>query len=229
MEYYTCRAAQAAPSWVLPYGCLSCWFSNSFYQFDKAAQYLHLAKQLDSSNILVLGCEADYHYYQKQYPEAEKIALKIIEETANPDGSGGYYYTVETLVEIYLATGRAAKAEPILRQMIAVDSSNYFFRGQLGKCLVLSGKYAEAEREFYACGKLIDLNNPDIGYYSWMAYLYAYQDKMDKAFDALEKSLRAGNRKYDYMQVDPDYEKLRAQPERWKTLMKKYFPEKVKD
>ncbi len=52
---------------------------------------------------------------------------------------------------------------------------------------------------------------------------------LDKAFESLELSLTNGWKDYDWMQQDTYLANLREQANRWKTLMKKYFPDKFKD
>ena len=49
-----------------------------------------------------------------------------------------------------------------------------------------------------------------------------------KAFEYLQKSLEAGFTKIKRLEEDADFSSLRDLPE-WNTLMKKYFPEKMKD
>jgi hypothetical protein len=52
---------------------------------------------------------------------------------------------------------------------------------------------------------------------------------LDQAFESLELSLTNGWKDYDFMQQDTDLAKLREQANRWKTLMKKHFPNQFKD
>ncbi len=52
---------------------------------------------------------------------------------------------------------------------------------------------------------------------------------LDKAFESLEQSLTNGWKDYDWMQQDTDLAPLREQKERWAVLMKKHFPDKIKD
>lgn len=60
-----------------------------------------------------------------------------------------------------------------------------------------------------------------------MAYVWAHQGQWERAFEFFEKSL-IGYDDYNWLQIDPDFEILRARPE-WKALMQKHFPDQVKD
>ena len=59
--------------------------------------------------------------------------------------------------------------------------------------------------------------------------IYIVDNQVEKAFEYLEKAIERGFNKYEEMQEDPSFEPFRQQSEKWKILMKKHFPDKVKD
>ena len=61
-----------------------------------------------------------------------------------------------------------------------------------------------------------------------LAIVYTRMGDIPKAFEYLQKSLEAGFTKIKRLEEDADFSSLRDLPE-WNTLMKKYFPEKMKD
>ncbi|MBK8566587.1 MAG: tetratricopeptide repeat protein [Saprospiraceae bacterium] len=65
-------------------------------------------------------------------------------------------------------------------------------------------------------------------YYN-LACEQSLKGELDKAFESLELSLTNGWKDYDWMQKDTDLAPLQEQKERWGVLMKKHFPDKIKD
>ena len=63
-------------------------------------------------------------------------------------------------------------------------------------------------------------------YYN-LACIESLQNRPKKAFKLLENALKNGFANYDWLQKDPDFDRLRARRE-WPVLIKKYFPEKVR-
>ena len=225
--YYARRATANSPTWILPYVKLSEIFSSMLNDFNKAKEYLDLAAHIDSTSPLYWEAEGAYYYYQNRFSEAEPVFKKII---ATASAANCLPCSQNLLADIYLQIGRLDEALDVAQNMVAADSSNFTAHSTLGTVLTKMGKYKEAEQEFRISSDLSALKtNPEINFTYWMAYIYLNQNEIEKAFMSFEQCIMLGYDDYTWMQVDPDIALLRAKTERWKALMKKYFPEKIKD
>jgi len=224
-ELYAIRATEAAPNWVMPYVSMVEIFLQ-YKKFDKAKNFLELLDQIDSNSVQVWATWAIYHFNKNEYIEAERRLNKI---TKILDGTICLPCAQSLLTEIYLKSGRILEAEDLLNKLIQHDSTHYTYHLMRGKIYAATSRYTEAEQEFKKVAILASeyTNFDDLFYYN-MVIVYVAQNKMDKAFESLEKSLMAGNDDFFYMQEDSDLAPLRNQTKQWNTLMKKYFPDKMK-
>lgn len=76
LEYYTRKAIDLQPGWILP--CVNTAFLLSFNysMFNQAKYYLELANKIDSNNVEVVHMWAINNMKQKKYTEAERLFLK---------------------------------------------------------------------------------------------------------------------------------------------------------
>jgi len=231
-EIYAHRAATTAPLWPLPYVRMAEMFSENFGQFDKAKVYLDLAQGIDSTSVVLWGAQASYYFDQKKYLQAEPILRKILGSSSSAVCHSCF---VNLLGRVLLESGRTGEAEELIQNLLERDPTDFHSHTTLGRIYVQEGRYDAAKQEFRLAADLTYLTaKADAVYYYWMAFLYGKQNLMDLAFDAIEQSLQAGMDDFQWMQQDPDLAPLHAQTERWKTLMKKYFPlaplgDKIKD
>jgi len=146
---------------------------------------------------------------------------------------------------LYVQNQQYDDAEPILKKALALDSTLAPAHYQLGRAYFKTNRLADARREFL---KAIELSPKARMARLGMAWLLlsdlsaegspkeegkttdpsakakATADALDWVAQAIEK----GGAPFDVLQSDEDLAPLRALPE-WKALMKKYFPEQVKD
>jgi tetratricopeptide (TPR) repeat protein len=226
-EYYARRATVNSPTWILPYVKLSVVYSEMLSDFVKSKEYLDLAAKIDSTSPLYWEAEGAYYFFQNRFTEAEVLLNKIL---ATGSTSNCLPCSQKLLVKLYLETGRLEEALIISKQSILSDSSNYTSHISLGTVLTKMGRYNEAEEEFKVASFLsAQKTNPEVNLTYWRSFIYSHQNKMDEAFEAFEQSIKLGYDDYAWMVVDPDMALLRAQTVRWNALMKKYFPDKVKN
>ncbi len=226
-EYYARRATVNSPTWILPYVKLSVVYSEMLSDFVKSKEYLDLAAKIDSTSPLYWEAEGAYYFFQNRFKEAEVVLIKILSTGST---SNCLPCSQKLLVKLYLETGRLEEALILSKQSVLSDSSNYTSHISLGTVLTKMGRYKEAEEEFKIASFLsAQKTNPEVNLTYWRAFIYSHQNKMDEAFEAFEQSIKLGYDDYAWMLVDPDMELLRAQTERWNALMKKYFPDKVKN
>ena len=126
---------------------------------------------------------------------------------------------------LYARTGRYVKAEPALKKAISLDSTTANPRKHLGMVYFKTGRSDEARQCFLKAVKL----NPDYApALLGMAYLLAAEGKTEEALGYLEQAIEKGST-FEQLSADEDLAPLREQKERWDALMKKYFPDQVKD
>ncbi|MEQ1745225.1 MAG: hypothetical protein ABMA02_07365 [Saprospiraceae bacterium] len=75
----------------------------------------------------------------------------------------------------------------------------------------------------------MQLDSTNNGAHYNLACLYSYQNRVDEAYKVLETALKNNRRDFEEIQQDPDPSLLRKRTEQWKALLKKHFPDKVKD
>ena len=61
-----------------------------------------------------------------------------------------------------------------------------------------------------------------------MAYLLVSEGKTNEAFGLVEQAISKGSN-FEQLHLDEDLAPLREQKDKWNALMKKHFPDKLKD
>ncbi|HNB31966.1 MAG TPA: tetratricopeptide repeat protein, partial [Saprospiraceae bacterium] len=320
LEYYTQKAIDLQPGWILP--CVNTAFLLGFNyaMFDKAKYYLERANKIDSNNVEVVHMWAIYYMKQKKYPEAERLFFKAIALDSTEAGKWlnlGFLYTemsryneAETALKkaisidstrpvswhnlgflynsmrryeeaeyalkrsialdstlinnwtslgsVYNRSKRYAEAEKVLRKALILDSTSVTAWNGLGFCYFNTGRYQDAEPIFL---RIVRNNDRYIAGWNNLGNIYRELNRPEEAekmyakafsidssfmptyinyiqlksklndpeagFVYLEKLLKLGYNNYTALQGEDPYALLRAQSERWKALMQKYFPEKV--
>ncbi len=128
---------------------------------------------------------------------------------------------------VYWATERYVEAESMFRRALQLNSDKFsrFLTYEMWK-LLESHRYEQAEQLYR---KIIQHDPALPGAYYALACLQSIQNQVDNAFETLEQAIVKGMNDYDWLQQTPDLAPLRERTEQWKTLMKKYFPDQVKD
>ena len=62
-----------------------------------------------------------------------------------------------------------------------------------------------------------------------LAALFSLQKERNKAYDFLEMALQHDFKNLEKLEQDKDLAYLRVKERRWKTLLKKHFPNQIKD
>ncbi|MFN0015225.1 MAG: tetratricopeptide repeat protein [Saprospiraceae bacterium] len=141
-----------------------------------------------------------------------------------------------------------AEAEPVFKKAIALDPAYANPRKHLGMVCFKTNRPEEARQHFL---KAIALNPNYVAAMLGMACLLASEDKTDEALAYVEQVIGKGSTSeqregdkdaksrrpkatsdrgstFEQLERDEDLAPLRALPA-WKELMKKHFPDKVKD
>ncbi len=154
----------------------------------------------------------------KRYIEAESVLKKaILLDSTN-------YMAWTNLAAIYIDANQSAEAEQTLKKCIELDSASAFGNGNLGVIYLRSNRLHEARLQFL---KVIELVPNAQSPYTYMAALLCAEGKITEAIDYVEQAISKG-RTFEKLEKDEDLAQLRALPE-WRTLMKKHFPDKIKD
>ena len=127
---------------------------------------------------------------------------------------------------VYFRAQFYTDAEPVFKKAMSLDSINAETFNNLGLVYSSTRRYDEAEEQYQ---KAIQLDSTFSDAYYNFACLKSLQNQVDKAFETLELAINHGYKDYNWMHNDTDLAPLRAQKERWTALMKKYFPDQVKD
>jgi len=252
--YYAKKASELAPTWVLPYTYLAFIFSTRFFQPERAKGFLEQAIAIDSNSVIVHSARGIFHAQNKQFSEAEKYFLKAVQQDSSIavfyDNLGTVYrftrrlqlaelalkkaLTIDSTLDgaqqdlgyVYLLSKRFAEAESCFKKAIELDSTFYQAHLNLGFVLEDLNRPREAEHHYLIATRLDPKNF--LAFYNLVG-IYIVDNQVEKAFEYLEKAIERGFNKYEEMQEDPSFEPFRQQSEKWKILMKKHFPDKVKD
>ncbi|TNE46838.1 MAG: tetratricopeptide repeat protein, partial [Bacteroidetes bacterium] len=100
----------------------------------------------------------------------------------------------------------------------AVNVNNF-----LGSVYVKQNRFEEAEAQFET---VLKTRHKDIWGHVNMAWLLSLQQKDEAALDWLRKALETGKWSFEEYRQAPELDQLRR-TEGYKTLMKKYFPDKM--
>jgi len=154
----------------------------------------------------------------RRYAEAESAYKKVIELDST------YAVAWSNLGYSFIQTLRYVEAEQVLSKAIALDSIYANPRKHLGMVYFKTNRPDEARQNFL---RAMELNPNYAPALLGMACLLHWEGKVTEALAYIEQAIGKG-RTFEQLQQDEDLTSLRALPE-WKALMKKYFPDKVKD
>ena len=144
-HYYAEKAIDLSPSWILPLTDLGQAISRRFAQYDQAEKVLERAGQIAPNSTVVWKKLGTVYFEQGKYPEAEKLFLKIVENT--PD-SVHIPMIYNNLGALYSAVGKHRKAEKTLQATVAWDSTLTHPWYNLGCLYEKTGRTADAIRVF---------------------------------------------------------------------------------
>jgi Flp pilus assembly protein TadD len=119
---------------------------------------------------------------------------------------------------------RYTEAVPALKRAISLDSTLAMPRKHLGTAFYKTNHPIEAKQNFL---KALELNPNFATAMIGMAYILLSEENTAEAIRYVELAIGKGST-FERLQSDEDLAPLRSTPE-WTDLMKKYFPDKVKD
>ncbi|MBK9335295.1 MAG: tetratricopeptide repeat protein [Lewinellaceae bacterium] len=191
---------------------------HSMRRYEEAEYFYKKAISVDSNHIFtwyLLGwLYTDIH----RYSEAETLCKKTISADST------FYRAWNMLGVVYLRIGRYEEAEAALTKSITLNAANANPHKHLGIVCFKTNRSREAGQNFL---KALELNPNYAGAMLGMAYLLFSEGKPTEALSYVEQAIGKGST-FEQLESDEDLAPLRALPE-WKVLMKKYFPDKVKD
>ena len=176
---------------------------------------------LDSTHVIAHNDLGNIYVATNRLAESETHYLTAI----RLDSTFKFAYNnLGILYQDYM--GRHAEAEQLFKKAISLDFGYVDAWFNLGTVFQSTGRFAEAEAQYLQVIRL-EPPAPDAWYY--LAALKSKQNQPDTAFELMEQALKNGWKDYDWMQEDSEIALMREQTARWKSLMKKYFPDQVKD
>lgn len=184
-------------------------------------------------------------------------AIQAFEITIAHDSTSGFPYYF--LGNMYYLSGDLNESVIYFSKALEKDPSMTWAYSHLGDALIRLGKYDEAEKILNlgwvkdstymplvnALGgayrgkkdlvkaeamflRAIELDGSYLAPYYNLASIYAETGRSTEAIEYLNQSIRLGMRNFDQIQKNTSFDPLRELPE-YKALMKKYFPNKVKE
>lgn len=188
-------------------------------RFGEAEQVFLHALAMDSTNVDANNNLGWLYVSTRRWADAEPLFVR----TTVLDPS--YPFAWNNLGAVYLNTGRYTKAEAVIRKSVTLDSTNAYAYNNLGQVCRRTHRDAEAE----ACFRKAVAKAPNFGEpYLHLACLAGGRNESDAALQFLRQALENGCREEKILAQDPGLAGLRMLPE-WEMLMKKHFPDKVRD
>ncbi|MGB4970905.1 MAG: caspase family protein [Saprospiraceae bacterium] len=180
---------------------------------------LQKAMAYDSTTTRVQSNLGYTFYNNAYYPEAE-IAFKrtIALDSYNIGGWLG-------LGDVYWKTKQYAELEQVYLKATTINPKNAVLFRYLGDFYLFTNRDDEAK---FAYKKALHLNSKAYNSLMGLATVYARIQDIPLSFKYLRQSLEAGFSDFKSLDKKPEFASLRAKPE-WMALMKKYFPEKIKN
>ncbi len=213
------KAIQIDSTAANAYGSLGNTYRNEG-RITEAEQVTKKSIELDPNDANKYSILGSIYHDTKRYEESEAAYKKAIQVDSN------FFRAYTNIGNLYLETGRYEEAEASLKSLILLDPNHISANRLLASVYMHTNRYAEAEQVF---NKVLLLLPGDRSACYDLACVYSLQNKTDQAFEKLEAAIQAGYDNYRWMQEDTDLAHLREQAARWKALMKKHFPEQVKD
>ncbi len=132
------------------------------------------------------------------------------------------YYNLSTLFRYQ----DPSKAIRLARHAVNLSPGSSLLNYRLGVLFLDSKKYDKAE-EYFKKAISFQYYNPEV-YYN-LACVLSLQMRENEAFLELDRAIQKGFDDYGLMQRDADLNTLKQQREKWLNLMKKNFPDQIKD
>jgi tetratricopeptide (TPR) repeat protein len=157
-EYYTRKAMEFSPGWVVPNVALSIFYQFKLNNPVKAKKALQRALQVDSNSLFVWYQFSKFYLWQHDYDQAVNSLTRVV----NGSGDGVCFPCAHSdLGTIYYMKHQFDKAEPILKKTIQLDSTFFRAYNNLGTLYYDMRRYAEAE-QLYKKGLQLDSTSNEL-------------------------------------------------------------------
>ena len=192
------------------YGTAHQWYATLLAitgRLDEAKQEMRRALEIDPMSANFLADLGQMHYFAHEYGEAEAICRKALEIA--PD----FIFAHEYLGFIYLKTGREAKAFEEYRRR---DRSNAFDVGEANDVeredARVRAQYLQSGMSGFLRHRIEDHGTRCTGACYVLAKYYALLGDKEQALAGLEKSYEARDFLLPFVNTDPVFDDLRAEP-----------------
>jgi tetratricopeptide (TPR) repeat protein len=188
-------------------------------EFDSVIYYYIQSMQKGVVNTSMYNNLGRLYFTSEKFDEAARwydMAIKL--DSTNPIG----FYNLGT---VFANLQHLDSAVGMYKKSITIDPQYYTANLNLGVAYHDLKQYDSAIAYFK---KAILINPRDNLAYYYLSQSYAKNNKPEDALRYLQQALERGYNLYEYIVVDPDFDSIRKYPA-YKTIMKKYFPNKYKD
>lgn len=203
-----------------------CWFNDYSIVLTERGRYaesealLMEAIAIDSMYPSLWGNLRRLYLLTNRDAEAETVLKKAVALDST------YANIWNLLGSVYLQNHRYAEAEPIFWRLVTWNANHLAGWNNLGSIFRETNRYDESEKMYR---KAFEIDADFLPTYRNYAKLKAKTGDLQAAFSCLEQAIQKGYNDYQGMQTDPAFAPLRAQKEQWGALMKKHFPDQIKD
>ena len=178
-EYFTRRAGEFAPTWVLPMGTFAFELTTRFYKYERAKQWLDKALAIDSSSAYLFNQYGIWCAENRRLQEADSLFRKALTyDSTNTWYYGNYAFNCERM-------GKFRESVRAHLHTIRLDSTILSPYTNLGNLYVRTGEYENAERWYK---KAIAVDSFCSLCYSGLGILYANTNRTDEAIAPLFKA-----------------------------------------
>lgn len=217
------KALQLDSTFIMAYTNLG--FANiKLQKFEEARNWFNKALKIDPDLVdahLGLG---ELNHILKNYDDAIQNLQKALQSNYTAPKAQAHAYNGIGMA--YLEKEMLGQAEQALLKSIEIDSNQFDAHSNLGIVYHITNRFPEAEKSYF---KALKFNPKHSGTYYNLASLKSKQNLVDAAYIYIEKAFQLGFQDYAWLIEDPDMELLRKQSDRWRSLLKKFFPKEFKD
>jgi len=190
------------------------WYSDLLSErgrHEEAIAEAKRAQELDPLSLVVVGNVGWCLHFARQYDQAEKHLLKIVEMDSN------FYMTHWALGLVYEQKKMYKEATIELQKAVALSNGSQSTMTSLGHLYAVAGKRGEAMEIVNKFKKQTAQNYASPTY---IAAIYGALGEIDEAFKWLEEAYEERDVDLRYLKVDPYFDTVRPDP-RFTELLKR--------
>ncbi len=184
--------------------------------------YLKNALRFDSTNLSAWGSLGNIYLNNNQFSDALSMYRSVLALDSTTRNAS---YSLSGMGQALIGLGNLEEAISAFERSVSIDSTNIYALAGWASALMRKNDLENAERKLNQADRLAP--NQWVILYNF-ALLHLKKGNTDLALQSLENALKTGLRDFKTLSTDSEFAPLRALPE-WKILMKKYFPDQVKD